>query len=114
MTARGKIVLTVLILAVAGFGAWRWWDKIAPKSKSEVRSINVAEVRKAVQEARETPADIPLLIGTNVATLVDRSAIPAVTGVSDYVKNTKDGKIVVIHEGVVKCRNAPVVITPPS
>jgi NitT/TauT family transport system substrate-binding protein len=95
MTARGKIVLTLLILAVAGFGAWRWWDKIAPKSKTEVRSVNVDEVRKAVQAARETPADIPLLIGTNVATLVDRSAIPAVTGVSDYVKNTKDGKLVV-------------------
>ncbi len=57
--------------------------------------MNVDEVRKAVQAARETPADIPLLIGTNVATLVDRSAIPAVTGVSDYVKNTKDGKLVV-------------------
>ncbi|HWQ90728.1 MAG TPA: hypothetical protein VN673_03575, partial [Clostridia bacterium] len=95
MTARGKIVLTLIVLAVAGFGAWRWWDKIAPKSRSEVRSVNVDEVRKAVQAARETPADIPLLIGTNTANLVQRSGIPSVTGVSDYSKAMKDGKLIV-------------------
>lgn len=95
MTARGKIVLTVIFLAVVGFGVWRWWDKIAPKSRSETRTVNVDEVRKAVQAARETPADIPLLIGTNTASLVQRSGIPAVTGVSDYAKTMKDGKLVV-------------------
>jgi NitT/TauT family transport system substrate-binding protein len=30
MTARGKIVLTLLILGVVGLGAWKWWDKFAP------------------------------------------------------------------------------------
>lgn len=96
MTARGKFVVTILILGIAAFGAWRWWDKIAPRTRTEVRSIDVDEVRKAVQEARTPPSeDIPLLIGTNTATLVDRSAIPAVTGVSDYATETKDGKIVV-------------------
>ena len=34
MTARGKIVLTILLLAVVGFGVYRWWDKIAPTGKS--------------------------------------------------------------------------------
>lgn len=87
--------MTLLILGVVGFGVWRWWDKIAPQTKSTTQIVNVDEVRKAVQAARETPADIPLLIGTNTATLVDRSAIPAVTGVSDYVKTMKDGKMVV-------------------
>ncbi|HOX03294.1 MAG TPA: phosphate ABC transporter substrate-binding/OmpA family protein [Candidatus Paceibacterota bacterium] len=95
MTARGKVIVTILLLAIVGFGAWRWWDSIAPKSRTEVRSVNVDEVRKAVQAARETPADIPLLIGTNVASLVERSGIPAVTGVSDYAKTMKDGKLVV-------------------
>jgi len=28
MTARGKIVLTVLILGIVGFGAWKWWDRL--------------------------------------------------------------------------------------
>ena len=28
MTARGKIVLTLLVLAVVGVGGWKWWDKL--------------------------------------------------------------------------------------
>ncbi len=31
MTARGKIFLTILILSVAGFGAWKWWDRLTHK-----------------------------------------------------------------------------------
>src|SRR5215475_11519375 len=31
MTAKGKIVFTLLFLAVVGFGVWKWWDKLAPK-----------------------------------------------------------------------------------
>jgi NitT/TauT family transport system substrate-binding protein len=95
MTTRGKIVLTILFLGVVGFGVYRWWDKIAPSTKSQTHSVNVDEVRKAIQAAKEPPVDVPLLIGTNVASLVDRSGIPAVTGVSDYAKATKDGKPVV-------------------
>src|SRR5262245_2184587 len=96
MTTRGKIALTLLVLAVAGFGVFRWSDKLMPKGKSQQVSINVDEVKKAVQAAKNPPApDIPLLAGTNVASLVERSAIPAVTGVSDYAKSMKDGKVVV-------------------
>src|SRR3954462_8585645 len=95
MTTRGKIILTILLLGVVGFGVYRWWDKIAPKGKGEHISLNVDEIKKAVQAARETPADVPLLAGTNAATLVDRSAIPTVTGVSDYAKANKDGKMVI-------------------
>ena len=95
MTTRGKIVLTLVFLGVVGFGVYRWWDKIAPSTKTQTHSVNIDEVRKAVQAARETPADIPLLIGTNAASLVERSGIPAVSGVSDYAKATKDGKLIV-------------------
>jgi len=31
MTAKGKIVFTILILAVVGFGVWRWKDKLIPQ-----------------------------------------------------------------------------------
>ena len=97
MTARGKIVLTIIILAVVGLGVARWWDKIAPKSRPTTQSLNIDEVKRAVEAAKTLPPadEIPLLIGTNVATLVNRSGIPAVSGVSDYVKNMKDGKMVV-------------------
>src|SRR5438270_4810729 len=95
MTTRGKIVLTILLLGIVGFGMYRWWDKIAPKAKSDHISLNVDEIKKAVQAAKTPPADIPLLAGTNAATLIERSSIPAVTGVSDYAKGTKDGKLII-------------------
>lgn len=95
MTTRGKIVLTLLILGVVGFGMWRWRDKLAPQSKPQSQSINVDAVKRSIQEARTVPTDLPLLIGTNAAALVERSGIPGVSGVSDYVKETKDGKMVV-------------------
>jgi NitT/TauT family transport system substrate-binding protein len=96
MTARGKIILTILILAVAGFGAWRWWDKIAPTGRSQQVSINPTELKKTLDAARAT-ADVAskLLAGTNAVSLVDGSAIPPVTGVSDYDKPMKDGRFVV-------------------
>ncbi|MCX6954926.1 MAG: phosphate ABC transporter substrate-binding/OmpA family protein [Verrucomicrobia bacterium] len=34
MTARGKFVLTLLILAVAGLGAFKWWDKLRPDASA--------------------------------------------------------------------------------
>jgi NitT/TauT family transport system substrate-binding protein len=95
MTTRGKLVITILFLAVVGFGVYRWWDKIAPTTKSAAHPVNIDEVRKELKAVHETPADIPLLIGTNAASLVERSGIPAVTGVSDYAKATKEGKPVV-------------------
>ncbi len=95
MTARGKIILTLLILGIAGFGAYRWWDKIAPVSKPATPSINPQEVKKAMDA--KPPADVSskLLAGDKAVSLVDGSAIPAVSGVSDYDKPMKDGKLVV-------------------
>src|SRR5438876_11057903 len=93
MTTRGKIILTILLLGVVGFGVYRWWDKIAPTTRPQNQPIDVAKVKREIEEGKKTPTDIPLLIGTNVATLVERSGIPAVTGVSDYTKSTKGGKL---------------------
>src|ERR1051326_3500877 len=95
MTTRGKIVLTILLLGVVGFGLYRWWDKIAPQSRPQTQPLDMAKVKQDLQTAKNPPTDIPLLIGTNTASLVQRSGIPAVSGVSDYVKNMKDGKLVV-------------------
>jgi NitT/TauT family transport system substrate-binding protein len=95
MTTRGKIVLTILLLGVVGFGMYRWWDKIAPQSRPQNQPIDMAKIKQDLQTAKNPPTDIPLLIGTNAASLVQRSGIPAVSGVSDYVKNMKDGKLIV-------------------
>jgi NitT/TauT family transport system substrate-binding protein len=97
MTTKGKIVLTILLLAVVGFGVYRWWDKIAPQSRPTNVSVNPSYVKQQIKEATTPPEDLSkvLLAGTNAATLVERSGIPAVTGVSDYKKEMKDGKMVV-------------------
>lgn len=100
MTTRGKIVVTLLLLAVVGFGTWRWWDKIAPPAAPSNVSVNPQEVQKALkQSAPQTPAQADvtskLLKGTNAVSLIGESAIPAVSGVSDYDKTTKDGKVIV-------------------
>ncbi|MDB6066874.1 MAG: tauA [Pedosphaera sp.] len=98
MTGRGKFVVTILILAVVGFGVYRWWDKIAPAGKSQNPSVDTAAVKQQLDAAKPTPpTDITskLLAGTNAVSLVDGSSIPAVSGVSDYDKTMKDGKLVV-------------------
>jgi ABC-type nitrate/sulfonate/bicarbonate transport system substrate-binding protein/outer membrane protein OmpA-like peptidoglycan-associated protein len=80
---------------VVGFGVYRWWDKIAPQSKPQQTSVDIQKIQQAKEEIKSSAANIPLLIGTNAATLVDRSAIPSVTGISDYKKPMKDGKLIV-------------------
>jgi len=74
---------------------YRWWDKIAPQTRPQSQPIDMAKIKQELQTAKNPPTDIPLLIGTNAASLVQRSGIPAVSNVSDYVKNMKDGKLIV-------------------
>ncbi len=97
MTGRGKLILTLLVLGVVGFGVYRWWDKIAPARQSQNPSVDPAAVQKAINAGKAQPADITgkLLAGTNAVSLIGESAIPPVAGVSDYDKTMKDGKLVV-------------------
>ncbi|HBA85237.1 MAG TPA: hypothetical protein DCZ95_14205 [Verrucomicrobia bacterium] len=83
MTGRGKFVLTILILAVVGWGVWRWWDKIAPDTRPAIPQVDLSEITKK------------LLAGDKQASLIGEAAIPPVTGVSDYDKPMKNGKLVV-------------------
>src|SRR5438093_6145612 len=110
MTTRGKIILTILLLGVVGFGVYRWWDKIAPQTRPQNQSVDVAKLKQDIEKGKGVPADIPLLIGTNAATLVERSGIPAVSGVSDYTKAAKDGKLVVAFPINVWPGWAPIIV----
>jgi NitT/TauT family transport system substrate-binding protein len=87
--------VTILLLGFVSFGVYRWWDKIAPQIRPESHQVNIAQTKQELADAKKAPTEIPLLIGTNAATLVERSSIPAVTGVSDYAKATKDNKPIV-------------------
>jgi NitT/TauT family transport system substrate-binding protein len=68
MTARGKIILTILILGVAGLGAWKWWDRLtqrpgsAPPPVASTNTNAVADAKDAAApELVETAMDVPKL-----------------------------------------------------
>ena len=73
MTARGKIVLTILILGVVGFGVFQWWDKIAPQTKPQIQALDVAKVKEEIQKAKTAapPEDITKLLLAGTAPLPD-------------------------------------------
>ena len=75
MTARGKIILTILILGVVGFGAWKWWDRltarpgaappppVASKAAStngtpNAQDTNAPEVADTLSEVKTLPPPI--------------------------------------------------------
>ena len=95
MTNRGKFVVTILILAVVGFGVWRWWDKVAPAGKKQNPSIDPVAFKQQLASKPDPDVTGKLLAGTNAVSLIGESAIPPVAGVSDYDKTMKNGKLVV-------------------
>lgn len=105
MTMKGKIIVTVSILAVLGIGAYRFKSTLFPEAKPIVPSVNVADLNKKIDnmaksvqaEAQKAATDITskLLAGTNKASLVDNSTIPAISAVSAYTKHMKNGKVLV-------------------
>jgi NitT/TauT family transport system substrate-binding protein len=60
MTARGKIVLTLIILGVVGFGAWKWWDKFAPGGPRAPGSSAKSDLASSAGLV-ETRAEVPQL-----------------------------------------------------
>ena len=42
MTARGKFIFTLLILAVAGLGGYKWWDKLKPGAPAPAGASSTA------------------------------------------------------------------------
>src|SRR5262245_36723811 len=64
MTTRGKIVLTILVLGVVGFGVWQWWDKLAPTrgpQSGNKRDVSRSSAATNIAELVETQTEIPAL-----------------------------------------------------
>ena len=98
MTAKGKLFLTILILAFAGFGIWNWKDKIFPAPVAAVPSLTKEDLQQAPTGPSTKSAEEAskfLLAGEKEAKIVTAAAIPAVAGVSSYNKSEKNGKLVV-------------------
>lgn len=55
MTARGKFVLTLLILAAAGIGAFKWWDKLKPNAPAAASASSSSSAT-----AKSSPRGAPL------------------------------------------------------
>ena len=107
MTPKGKIVLTVILVAFVSLIIWRGWDKFAPKKQEkqvdmaavqEAMKVQAEEAaKKAVAESdaqKQANVEGKLLAGSAQANLVDSSQIPPITGASDYERSEKNGKFV--------------------
>jgi len=95
MTTKGKLLLTILILAIAGFGIWNWKDKIFPAAQNAVPSLTKEDLQDKPATRTQEEASKFLLAGDKEAKTVAGSAIPTVTGVSAYTKAEKNGALVV-------------------
>jgi NitT/TauT family transport system substrate-binding protein len=68
MTARGKVILTILILGVVSLGAWKWWDRLTQKPGSVPPTVSSNSANSvaggkeaAVPELVETATEVPKL-----------------------------------------------------
>lgn len=100
MTSKGKIVLTLLILAAVGFGIYRWKDRIAPApaqhAQSSAASGGDSKASAGDQVAAVQEITSKLLAADREVAAVSASAIPPVKGVSNYKKETHNGKPLVV------------------
>ena len=116
MTTKGKLALTIIILALVGTGIWRWSDKIAPPAPSTGLGNGAtasAEEKKTVVEKKL--ADIQaitskLLAADKSVELVGKSVIPPVQGTSSYKLETKNGKPVILFPINVWPGWAPIIV----
>ena len=70
MTARGKFVLTVLILGLVGLGTWKWWDRLAPKPAPT--TVDASPTARTGAPAAPTPSSVV----ASSSLLVDAEAEP--------------------------------------
>ena len=75
MTAKGKIVFTILILAVLGFGVWRWKDKLLPQHGGPTPSTQAAA--NGGTQTAGTPAASNLQATEVVETQTETPKLPA-------------------------------------
>jgi len=69
MTAKGKVVLTLIVLVVVGAAAWKWWPRLATKrgpaaeqsasAPGESRAASTASVAELVETQTEAPKLAP-------------------------------------------------------
>ena len=74
MTAKGKIVFTLLLLAVVGVGVWKWKDKLMPQHPTVVSTTAGAPTAGG---NAAVPAPLAVQAGEVVETLNETPKLPA-------------------------------------
>src|SRR6185437_3759994 len=78
MTAKGKIVFTILILAALGFGVWRWKDKLVPQHGGTTPNTPAQTANSGGgAPAPSMPAAANLQASEVVETLMETPKLPA-------------------------------------
>jgi NitT/TauT family transport system substrate-binding protein len=74
MTAKGKIVFTILFLAVVGFGVWKWKDKLVPAHQGTTQNATGAS---AIGGSTAVPAGAAVAASEVVETANETPKLPA-------------------------------------
>ena len=61
MTARGKLVFTILFLALVGYGVMKWWPQLAPETSGPGGQTETAGNSEAASVLVETQTEVPRL-----------------------------------------------------
>ncbi|MDX2110013.1 MAG: phosphate ABC transporter substrate-binding/OmpA family protein [Verrucomicrobiota bacterium] len=85
MTARGKFVFTLIILGLAGFGIWKWWDKLEPALFKDAKPASTAPAATAAGQPATAPAskvDTEHVVGALVEPL---TSVPTLAPAGTYI-----------------------------
>lgn len=125
MTTKGKILATVIILALAGWGVLRWKDQLFPQPQSATTQSTASTSSSSASKSGKSPAQpnqqvdkladaqaiiSKLLAADRDAQAVGATAIPPVKGVSAYKLGTFNGKPLVVFPINVWPGWAPIIV----
>ena len=68
MTTRGKLVLTLLVLGMLGFGGWQWWTKFGPGQNKKNSTRSQQTNSAASSDSTAPPASEAELVDTQTET----------------------------------------------
>jgi len=116
MTTKGKLFITILVLALLGWGIFRWKDQLFPDpAKQHAAQAGTAAGASGTAAVSEKIGDMQAIISKLLAAdrevqTVGASAIPPVKGVSAYKLEQFNGKPLVVFPINVWPGWAPIIV----
>lgn len=116
MTSKGKLLITILVLALLGWGIFRWKDQLFPEpGKPHTAGATAAAGATGEKAVSEKIGDMQAIISKLLAAdrdaqAVGTSSIPPVKGVSAYKLEQFNGKPLVVFPINVWPGWAPIIV----